>query len=421
MSQTRIVRALATALSLTALLAACGEPADTALSGAPEPAAAAKAPVSVPERVGGLAPVLGTSNPDAIPGQYIVVFRDGVQGDNLSAQSEGGLISMLSLDPQGAEIRHIYGQALEGFAAKLSAQNVERLRQDERVLYIEQDGVMRASATQTNATWGLDRIDQRSRPLNGSFVYGYTGSGVTAYIIDTGIYTGHSQFGGRASWAGNWSGDGRNADCNGHGTHVAGTVGGSTYGVAKAVRLVGVKVLACDGSGSTSGIIAGVNWVASNARKPAVANLSLGGGASSSLDTAVNNLVSAGVFAGVAAGNENQDACNVSPARAANAFTVGATTSTDSRASYSNYGGCLNIFAPGSSITSAWYTSSTATNTISGTSMATPHVVGVAAQMLQYAPSATPSQVANTLLSDATTNVVSSAAGSPNRLLFTDW
>jgi subtilisin family serine protease len=243
---------------------------------------------------------------------------------------------------------------------------------------------------------------------------------VRVYIIDTGIRTGHGEFGGRASSGFTSITDGLGTDdCHGHGTHVSGTVGGTVYGVAKGVSLIAVRVLDCGGSGTTAGVIAGVDWVTGNHVKPAVANMSLGGGASSTLDAAVSNSVTAGVTYAIAAGNSSADACNYSPARTPTAITVGATTSTDARASYSNYGTCLDLFGPGSSITSAWNTSNTATNTISGTSMATPHVAGVAALVLQGNPAWSPAQVAGELTSNASTGKVGSpGTGSPNLLLY---
>jgi subtilisin family serine protease len=300
-----------------------------------------------------------------------------------------------------------------------------KLSDDPRVAWVEEDGEVSIDTTQTGATWGIDRIDQRDRPLNGTFVYTRTGAGVKAYIIDTGIRQTHTQFGGRAIHGFTAINDGRGStDCNGHGTHVAGTVGGSTYGVAKGVTLVAVRVLSCSGSGSTSGVIAGVDWVRGNhaAGQPAVANMSLGGGVSASLDAAVNNCINDGVTFAIAAGNSNANACNSSPARVAAAITVGSTTSSDARSSFSNFGSCVDLFAPGSSITSAWSTSNTATNTISGTSMATPHVAGVAALYLQGSPSASPSTVRNALVNNATTNRLTNiGSGSPNRLLFTNY
>ncbi|MCG5438852.1 S8 family serine peptidase, partial [Micromonospora foliorum] len=277
------------------------------------------------------------------------------------------------------------------------------------------------SGTQANPpSWGLDRIDQRNLPLDSSYTYPNTASNVHAYIIDTGIRFSHNDFGGRAT-SGYDAVDGGSADdCNGHGTHVAGTVGGSAYGVAKAVQLVGVRVLNCSGSGTNAGVIGGVDWVTANAIKPAVANMSLGGGANSSLDNAVRNSIASGVTYGLAAGNDNgANACNTSPARTTEAITVGSTTSSDARSSFSNVGTCLDIFAPGSSITSAWYNSNTATNTISGTSMATPHVVGAAALVASANPSWTPAQVRNQLVASATPNVVGNpGSGSPNLLLY---
>jgi subtilisin family serine protease len=320
----------------------------------------------------------------------------------------------------GGKVNRLYKEALNGYAAEMTEDEALALSEDPRVRFVEEDQTVSINATQSSATWGLDRIDQRSRPLNGTYVYNYTGSGVRAYIIDTGILTSHSQFGGRAAVSYDAIGDGRNGqDCNGHGTHVAGTVGGSTYGVAKSVSLRAVRVLNCSGSGTNSGVIAGVDWVRANHVKPAVANMSLGGGASSALDTAVNNAINAGVTFVVAAGNSNANACNYSPARVAAAITVGSTTSSDARSSFSNYGSCLDIFAPGSSITSAWHTSTTATNTISGTSMASPHVAGVAALYLQANSGASNATVRNAIVNGSTTNVVTSAGtGSPNRLLY---
>ncbi|ANC70624.1 S8 family peptidase [Deinococcus radiodurans] len=416
-------RLVAGALTLTLILASCGSQQST-------PAASAQ-PDTAAQRTRTLAPLLGTDKPDAIAGQYIVVFSEGASSGSLSAQdtgsgrlsslSAGQLVRALNLDPQGVTVQNIYNQALEGFSGKLSAQNLQTLRADHRVKYIEQDGMMYASATQSGATWGIDRIDQRSLPLDSSYTYGTTGSGVKAYIIDTGINTSHTAFGGRAVWGTNQSGDGNDSDCNGHGTHVAGTVGSSTYGVAKGVSLIAVKVLACDGSGSNSGVIAGINWAVGNkGSAAAVANMSLGGGASQAVDDAVNNAASKNLVMAVAAGNENQNACNVSPARAVNAITVGATTKTDSRdTGYSNYGSCLDIFAPGTNITSTWIGSTSATNTISGTSMATPHVTGAVALLIAEGNTTT-SAVTSALLNNATTGKLSSiGTGSPNRLLYT--
>jgi subtilisin family serine protease len=264
-------------------------------------------------------------------------------------------------------------------------------------------------------------VDQRALPLDQTYSYNKTGFGVRAYIIDTGIRFGHSQFGGRAT-SGFDAVDGGSADdCNGHGTHVAGTVGGSTYGVAQAVTLIGVRVLNCQGSGSTSGVIAGIDWVTAHAVRPAVANMSLGGGISSSVDNAVKNMIASGVATAVAAGNSNQDACKSSPARVAVAMTIGATNKADRKASFSNHGSCVDWFAPGVGITSAWYTSNTATNTISGTSMASPHTAGVAALYLQDHPGASPEQVRSALYANTTKGIVTSSRTANNHLLFTNY
>lgn len=360
-----------------------------------------------------------------IPDRYIVVFADGVDAATVDGAIAEAQVAAAATEGAGAvDVHYRYDSALVGFAATMPASSLEALKKNPSVAYIEPDQIVTLSATQSPVTWGLDRIDQRNLPLNNAYSYTNTGAGVKAYIIDTGILFSHSEFGGRAI-SGYDAVDGGTADdCNGHGTHVAGTVGGSTYGVAKGVTLVGVRVLNCSGSGTNSGVIAGVNWVTSDhqAGAPAVANMSLGGSVSSALDTAVNNAINDGVTFAIAAGNSNRNACNYSPARVANAITVGATTSTDARASYSNYGSCLDLFAPGSSITSSWYTSNTATNTISGTSMATPHVAGVAALYLQGNPTASPAAVRTAIVNNATTGKVTSpGSGSPNRLLFTNY
>ena len=345
---------------------------------------------------------------DAVPGSYIVVLKNGT----VTTKSAG------LARTYGGKVKQTFGTVVNGFEATISEASAKRLAADPSVAYVEQNQKVSLFATQANATWGLDRIDQRARPLSTTYTYSTTASNVTAYIIDTGILYSHSDFGGRASFGYDAVGSG-GVDCNGHGTHVAGTVGGNTYGVAKAVKLVGVRVLSCSGSGTTAGVIAGVNWVTNNARKPAVANMSLGGGVSTTLDNAVASSISSGVTYALAAGNSTANACNSSPARVASAITVGATTSTDAKASYSNYGTCLDIFAPGSSITSDWYTSTTATNTISGTSMASPHVAGAAALVLATNTTFTPAQVRDRLVSNSTPNVVTSpGTGSPNRLLF---
>ncbi|MFI2434020.1 S8 family peptidase [Streptomyces sp. NPDC018693] len=358
--------------------------------------------------------VLAADSPTAIKDSYIVTLK---QGTGLKAASSKG---RSLVGKYGGSVDKTFGAALNGYTATLSAAEARRLAADPAVASVEQNQTVRMDATQSNAPWGLDRIDQTSRPLSGTYTYpDSAGSGVTVYVIDTGVRISHSDFGGRAR-NGYDAVDNDNVaqDGNGHGTHVASTVAGTTYGVAKRANIVAVRVLNNSGSGTTAGVIAGIDWVTANHSGPSVANMSLGGGASAALDTAVRNSIASGVTYAVAAGNSNTNASSSSPARVTEAITVGATTSTDARASYSNYGSVLDIFAPGSSITAGWHTSDTATNTISGTSMATPHVAGAAAVYLAGHTSATPAAVATALVNGATTSVVTSpGSGSPNRLL----
>ncbi|GAA4346910.1 S8 family peptidase [Actinomadura luteofluorescens] len=371
----------------TAVAAACL----IAVSAAPAPAVTFRAPLTL------------AASGQGIAGQYIVTLKPGVS--IVATVSEHGIKTM-----------YRYGRVLNGFAAKLDSRKLAKLRGAPGVVRIEQDAVVRADGTQQNPpSWGLDRIDQTALPLSHSFTYNATGAGVYAYIIDTGIYAAHPQFGGRASNVYDALG-GNGADCNGHGTHVAGTVGSTSYGVAKSVYLRGVRVLNCQGSGTSSGVIAGMNWVAGHRSRPAVANMSLGGGFSSSMNSAADNLASSGVFLAVAAGNDGRNACDYSPGSAANTTTVAASTIRDARASYSNYGACVDLYAPGSSITSTWLNGGT--NTISGTSMATPHVTGVAALYKAANGDASFGTVRNWLVSNAVSGVISgNPAGTPNRLL----
>ncbi len=358
---------------------------------------------------GGLSAAGATS---AAPAKSPWIIRF-VAGTNARAEA-------VSLRSQGNAVSRIYTSVFPGVAVSLTDTAAAAVARNPKVQMIERDGIVTRSATQSPVTWGLDRIDQRSRPLSGSYSYDFAGAGVSAYVVDTGILATHSDFGGRVRGGFTAIADGNGtSDCNGHGTHVAGTIAGTNYGVAKSASLVAVRVLDCTGSGTWSGVIAGLDWIAADHAfgVPAVANMSLGGGVSATVDSAVQAVIADGVTVAVAAGNSNADACNTSPARTPSALTVAASDSSDTRASFSNFGTCIDIFAPGVSITSAWNNGST--NAISGTSMAAPHVAGVVAVLLSQTPSMLPVDVTSKILALATSGIVSNAgAGSPNRLLF---
>ncbi|MFI5945232.1 S8 family peptidase [Streptomyces uncialis] len=366
---------------------------------------------AAPDRAEG--PILNAGAPGTIDNSYIVTLRSGERANSAAGKALA--------KEYGATIERTYTKALNGYAVKVSEAQAKKFAADPAVASVSQNRTFTIDATQVNPpSWGLDRIDQRNLPLDSRYTYpDAAGQGVNAYIIDTGVRISHSDFGGAAS-NGYDAIDNDNIaqDGHGHGTHVAGTVAGNAHGVAKNAHIVAVRVLNNAGSGTTAQVVAGIDWVARNHVKPAVANLSLGGGVDPTLDAAVRNAVAAGVTVAVAAGNSNADANNFSPARVTEALTVGSTTNTDARSSFSNYGTVLDLFAPGTSITSAWNTTDTATNTISGTSMAAPHVAGAAALYLQANPNATPAQVSAALVSAATPNVVGNPGpGSPNRLL----
>jgi subtilisin family serine protease len=338
-------------------------------------------------------------------GQYIVTVKSG--SDN-RRQAMGAVPS--------STVTHVFTKVVNGFSAKLDAAQLDHLRHDPNVVKVAQAATMHTMGTQSGADWGLDRLDAASG-LDQSYAYNHTGKGVTAYVIDTGVVASDSDFGGRASVAFDATG-GDGKDCNGHGTHVAGTIGGTKYGVAKDVTLKAVRVLDCQGSGTDADVVAGMDWVAQNAQKPAVANMSLGGGKSATIDAAAKKLTDAGVFLAVAAGNDGADACDGSPSGADGVLAVAASDKTDASASFTNHGKCVKVYAPGVDITSDWL--SGGTKTISGTSMATPHVVGVAALYKEANGDGSQATVTDWITSHAVKDAITSVpAGTPNLLLNT--
>ncbi|MGD9590041.1 MAG: S8 family serine peptidase [Pyrinomonadaceae bacterium] len=357
-----------------------------------------------------------SANP--VPNRYIVALNaDAMRSEGEEAPDAAARLTA----KYGGAVDKVFRNAIQGFSVEMTEKAAHALSSDPNVLFVEEDSYISVAEAQASAPWGLDRVDQRNVPLDQTYNYTKTGNGVNVYVVDTGIRVTHEQFQGRASVVYDSIGDGQNGnDCHGHGTHVASTIGGVTYGVAKNVSLYGIRVLGCNGIGTTATAIEGIDWLTANRQLPAVANMSMGGWGSDIMDSSVQGAINSGITFVVAAGNNNGSACNYSPARLSTAITVGASTQADARASFSNYGSCVDLFAPGISIPSAWAWNDTAVHTVSGTSMAAPHVSGAVALYLEDNQSAAPSDAFTAIMGEATDGEMESMSdGSPNMMLFT--